>query len=237
MVGSMVRLGIRLGKALLALTAACVLAGGPALAVGDDVFVVPRVPVQAQADSATAAKQTAQDMGRRRAMDILLRRLTVEEDWVYLPRLAAGQTAGAADGGEAGVFNPNDAYSPPSLESGPKRAITLTGRDLELLESGFEVYAEKSSAATYRAYITYRFKPDAVRRLLKDARLPYSETQTRTARVIPVLQTANGLYLWEENNPWMAAWKSRPYNNELTPMSAPLGDLEDAARLSARQAL
>jgi len=231
-----VRSGIRLGKALLALALAGVLAGGPAFAAGDDVFVVPRVPVQAQADSATAAKQAAQDMGRRRAMDILLRRVTVEEDWVYLPRLAAGQPAGAG-AGNAEAFDPNAAYTPPSQASGPKRAIALSGRDLELLESGFEVYAEKSSATTYRAYITYRFKPDSVRRLLKDARLPYSETQTRTALVIPVLQTANGLYLWEENNPWMAAWKSRPYNNELTPMSAPLGDLEDAARLNARQAL
>ncbi len=233
MVGSMVRLG----KALLALALAGLLAGGAAFAAGDDVFVVPRVPVQAQAESATAAKQAAQDMGRQRAMDILLRRLTVEEDWVYLPRLAAGQPAAASGAGAVEVFDPNAAYAPPSQTGGPKRAITLTGRDLELLESGFEVYAEKSSASTYRAYITYRFKPDAVRRLLKDARLPYSETQTRTALVIPVLQTANGVYLWEENNPWMAAWKSRPYNNELTPMSAPLGDLEDAARITARQAL
>lgn len=231
---------VRLAKAILALVFAGVLFGGPAWAVGDDVFVVPRVPVQAQADSATAAKAAAQDMGRRRAMDILLRRLTVEEDWVYLPRLASGEAAAAGAIDAATASNPNDAYVPPpasSAYSNAKRAISLTGRDLELLESGFEVYAEKSSATTYRAYITYRFKPDAVRRLLKDARLPYSETQTRTALVIPVLQTANGLYLWEENNPWMAAWKSRPYNNELTPMSAPLGDLEDASRITARQAL
>ena len=95
----------------------------------------------------------------------------------------------------------------------------------------------KSSSSTYRAFITYRFKPAAVRKLLKDAQIPYSEAQTRTALVLPVLQTGSGLYLWEENNPWMAAWKVRPYNNELTPMTAPLGDLEDAAAISARQAL
>lgn len=232
----MIGFALRLAIGAAALVAAGMLMAAPA-AASDNVFVVPRVPVQAQADTATAAKLAAQQAGRRRAMDILLRRLTVEEDWAYLPRLALREPAPASVPGDAaGAWDPDAAYTPPPVTAG-KRAIDLSDRDLELLESGFEVYGERSSATTYRAFITYRFKPDAVRRLLKDARLPYSETQTRTALVIPVLQTANGLYLWEENNPWMAAWKARPYNNELTPMSAPLGDLEDASRITARQAL
>ena len=197
----------------------------PAFAVGEDVFVVPRVAVQAQADSATQAKTAAQRDGRRRAMDILLRRLTVEEDWPRLPVLGAPAEPDIAD-----ILQTPDIYMEP-------QTVTISDDMLEQLESGFEVYNEKSSSKTYRAYITYRFKPDQVRKLLKDAQIPYSEAQTRTALVIPVLQTGNGLYLWEENNPWMAAWKVRPYNNELTPLLAPLGDLEDSASLSARQAL
>lgn len=208
----------RLTAALIFMLMAAATALSPALAIGDDVFVVPRVTVQAQAGSATAAKAAAQRLGRRKAMDILLRRLTMEEDWAYLPTLAAGEPAEAYTAFDRGV-------------------IELSDRDLELLESGFEVYDEKSSSTTYRAYITYRFKPESVRRLLKDARIPYSEAQTRTALVLPVLQTGSGVYLWEENNPWMAAWKARPYDNELTPMVAPLGDLEDAATISARTAL
>lgn len=187
-----------------------------AMALGDDVFVVPRVTAQAQADSATKAKNAAQARGRRHAMDILLRRLTIEEDWVYLPRLAAGEPAQGGLG---------------------RGVISLDDRALEQLESGFEVFNEKSSPKTYRAFITYRFKPAAVRKLLRDAQIPYSEAQTRTALVLPVLQTQSGLYLWEGNNPWMAAWKIRPYNNELTPMIAPLGDLEDSGEITARQAL
>ena len=217
-----------------------------ALAIGEDVFVVPRVTVQAQADSATAAKARAQAQGRRRAIDILLRRLTMEEDWQYLPRMAApppepaeGEAEAvdplAADPALPGTADPLAALAPPA-PVGPT-VITLTDRDREELESGFEVYNEKSSPRTYRAFITYRFKPAAVRRLLRDAQVPYSEAQTRTALVLPVLQTANDIYLWEDNNPWMAAWKVRPYNNELTPMIAPLGDLEDAAAITPRQAL
>lgn len=189
-------------------------------AAQDDVFVVPRVPVQASGESATAAKQSAQMQGRRRAVDILLRRLTVESDWDYLPRLVRGEPASAS--------------GDPSLGKTP---ISLADSTLEALESSFEVYSEKSSATTYRAFITYRFKPDAVRRLLKNARIPYSETQTRKALVIPVLEMDRGSYLWEANNPWMAAWKSRPYLNELTPMAAPLGDVEDASSITAQQAL
>ncbi|MBT8473250.1 MAG: DUF2066 domain-containing protein [Marinicaulis sp.] len=204
---------LRLCAAAFSLFGIMVLAAAPAQAISDDVFIVPRVPVTATADSAAAAKSSAQSRGRRRAMDILLRRLTGEEDWPYLPQIAAGDSLDAGGG------------------------IVLTDQDLRDLESGFEVYSEKSSSTTYRAYITYRFKPAAVRRLLKDAGIAYSEAQTRTALVIPVLQTANGTYLWEQNNPWMAAWKVRPYNNELTPMIAPLGDLDDSSTVSARQAL
>ncbi|MEM9014704.1 MAG: DUF2066 domain-containing protein [Pseudomonadota bacterium] len=185
------------------------LSSGSAVA-GEDVFVVPRVTVQAQADSATAAKTAAIAQGRRRAMDLLLRRLTAEEDWASLPTLASGQQGAR---------------------------VSVSETELVRLESGFEVYSEKSSPKTYRAFITYRFKPDSIRNLLKTAGIPYSEAQTRTALVLPVLQTDNGLYLWEENNPWMAAWKVRPYDNELTPMRAPLGDLEDQSALSPRQAL
>lgn len=218
-----------------------------AFAAGEDVFVVPRVTVQAEADNATAAKTIAQRRGRRRALDILLKRLTVEEDWPYLPRVemmaedTPEEPAPDASDDLQGVSpqGPEDAidqsFDPYAYRDRP--VLTLDDRALEALEAGFEVYNEKSSARTYRAFITYRFKPAAIRRLLREAQIPYSEAQTRTALVLPVLETANGLYLWEENNPWMAAWKVRPYDNELTPMTAPLGDLEDTMTITARQAL
>lgn len=217
--GRQLRGVIRLAGAAAALfVAQCFAFVGAALAA-DAVFVVPRVAVQASGDSATAAKNSAQAQGRRRAMDILLRRLTTEDDWAYLPRLAAGQAASAAP------------------IAGGKTPIALSDHTLETLESGFEVYGEKSSSSSYRALITYRFKPEAIRRLLRSSSIPYSETQTLPALVLPVLETGQGLYLWESANPWMAAWKARPFINELTPMSTPLGDLEDTRNMTARQAL
>lgn len=193
--------------------------GESARAATDDVFVVSRVPVQAAGATATAAKEDAQASGRRRAFDLLLRRLTPESDWALLPTLASGLPAQSSGDGAG------------------KTPVSVSPSQLVALESGFEVYGEKTSSSSYRAYITYRFKPDAIRRLLKTSHIPYSEAQTRVALVLPVLQTDSGVYLWESNNPWMAAWKVRPYTHELTPMTAPLGDLEDSKAVTARQAL
>ena len=202
----------------IAVSAAAAASLGGASAATDDVFVVARVPVQARAESATAAKANAQSQGRRRAFDILMRRITPESDWVLLPQMATSEPATAS-------------------ALGGKQAIAIDPSRLVDLEQSFEVYGEKSSATLYKASITYRFKPDAIRGLLKGARIPYSEAQTRTALVLPVLQTDRGAYLWEPNNPWMAAWKARPYTHELTPMIAPYGDLEDSAAVSAGEAL
>lgn len=192
-----------------------------AAAASDAVFVVQRVAVQADGDSAAAARSIAQMQGRRRAMDVLLRRMTVSSDWTYLPHLAAGEPASAL----------------PAAEPGQKSPVVLDDSTLINLESGFEVYDEKASATTYRATITYRFKPDAVRRLLRNAAIPYSETQTLPALVLPVLETANGVYLWESNNPWLGAWRGRAFSNELTPIRLPVGNGADIAAISARQAL
>ncbi len=206
----------------------------------DDVFVVPRIFVSAQAESAIAAKQEAVIAGRREAMDILLRRVTPESDWGYLPRLKQGQDA------PIGVQEPplgdvvptaSGQFGGPTAPRFGKTAITLDDQGLQALEQSFEVYEEKSSPTTYRAFITYRFKPVETRNLLISAQIPYSEAQTRMALVLPVLQTDNGLYLWESNNPWLRAWQNKPLDSELTPMTAPLADLEDTSSVTARQAL
>jgi hypothetical protein len=192
------------------------------------VFTVPEVPVYAEADTAAAAQRLAQEQGRRRAMDLLLRRLTAEEDWVYLPTLAADRPAEAAS---AVPDMAEEAYVPEMAEGSygitAKRAVQVQAEDLTAIEEGFAIFDEKTSRTTYRARITYRFKPSAVRSLLETANLPYSEAQARRALILPVLQTENGVYLWEAKNAWARAWLARPLNNELTPLILPNGDSRD----------
>ena len=211
----------------------------------DAVFAVPEVPVYAEAESAAAARQTAQAMGRRRAMDLVLRRLTAEEDWVYLPRLAAGEPAPAGQpmDRELGGEQPNSSLDveifgmSEEVDMRAKRAVQLDPQDLDEIESGFGIFDEKTSGTTYRARITYRFKPDSVRRLLEMANLPYSEAQARRALVLPVLETENGTYLWETKNPWARAWLARPLVNELTPLVLPVGDRQDVETITTEEAL
>jgi len=217
----------------------------------DDVFVVPRVSVAEQGKSAIEAKRMAEIKGRRVAMDTLLRRIVARDDWEFLPNLAQGvalidSTDRSADisatedvpgqGQDFDPYNPNQQVSG-RFEAAGKQIISLDDRQLQSMEQSFEVNEEKSSPTTYRAFITYSFKPDEVRNLLINASIPYSETQTRSALVLPVLETTNGLYLWERNNPWLRAWQNRILKHELTPISAPLGDLEDTGLISAKQAM
>jgi len=217
----------------------------------DDVFVVPRVSVAEQGKSAIEAKRMAEIKGRRVAMDTLLRRIVARDDWEFLPNLAQGvalidTTDRSADisatedvpgqGQDFDPYNPNQQVSG-RFEAAGKQIISLDDRQLQSMEQSFEVNEEKSSPTTYRAFITYSFKPDEVRNLLINASIPYSETQTRSALVLPVLETTNGLYLWERNNPWLRAWQNRILKHELTPVSAPLGDLEDTGLISAKQAM
>lgn len=218
------------------------MAPGSAAAQGrrDTIFTVPQVPVFATAETASEAQVQAQREGRAEAMDLLLRRLTAEDDWVYLPRLAEGEPAPADTGDVAPppadpmvdeLFDLGMADEVGLGQETPtfdrKRAIRISAAELAELEEGFAVFEEKTSRNTYRARITFRFKPDAVRAILEGAGLPYSEAQARRALVLPVLETANGRYLWQTDNPWARAWLARPLVNELTPLILPLGDTQD----------
>ncbi|NVJ90147.1 MAG: DUF2066 domain-containing protein [Methylocystaceae bacterium] len=100
----------------------------------------------------------------------------------------------------------------------------------------FSVADEKTSAVRYLAKLTFHFKPDLIRNLLKERAIPFAETISKPILVLPLFKDGTRLTLWDEPNPWSAAWSKRPANNGLVPIALPLGDLEDISGLSARQA-
>lgn len=127
------------------------------------------------------------------------------------------------------------AARPLALAGGQRRAFTQLLRRLTLPEdhdrlpqptealqnaviAGFDISEERTSATRYIARINVQFRPDAVRRLLQDNRLPYSETRSRPVLVIPVWQSPEGNRLWESDNPWRNAWTARPAANGLVPL-------------------
>ena len=109
---------------------------------------------------------------------------------------------------------------------------TVTG-----LIRDFSVDTEKFGGGRYIATLTVRFKSDAVRKVLRDTDIPFAETASRPVLVLPVFQTAGATALWEDTNPWFAAWSRLGRRDGLQPLLLPVGDLSDVAVISAEEAV
>jgi hypothetical protein len=101
----------------------------------------------------------------------------------------------------------------------------------------FSVSGEKTSAVRYLGTLSYHFKDDAIRNLLKSRNLAFAETFSKPVLVIPLYEVAARKSIWDEPNPWSSAWsRLRNISNGLVPLALPLGDLADISGLSASQA-
>ncbi|MFM2130420.1 MAG: hypothetical protein RL477_1966 [Pseudomonadota bacterium] len=101
----------------------------------------------------------------------------------------------------------------------------------------FEVADEKTSAVRYLALLTVRFKPDAVRGLLRERGAGFAETRSRPLLVLPVYELVGALSLWDEPNPWREAWARVRSPDGLVPVVRANGDLQDVALIGAEQAV
>lgn len=117
------------------------------------------------------------------------------------------------------------------------RLPKVAAGDLEELIDGFTVRGEKSSAVRYLALLTARFKPDRIRALLKDAGVAFIDTAASPVLVLPVYSAGTRTVLWEEPNPWRAAWNKAPLKGGLVPFVLALGDLEDLQTVDSGRAL
>jgi hypothetical protein len=104
------------------------------------------------------------------------------------------------------------------------------------LVENFEVQTERTSAVRYIATLTYRFRAEEIRSLLRIASVPFAETYSKLYLVLPVLRREGLTLLWDEPNPWRAAWNGSPALDGLMPIRLPLGDLADISEVNAEQA-
>ena len=102
---------------------------------------------------------------------------------------------------------------------------------------GFEVEDEKASGVRYIATLAYRFDAEGVRAILRNNAIPFAETQRRPLVVLPVLRSGGQALLWEDPNPWRAAWADYAARGGLVPIVAPIGDLVDISKVQAPQAI
>ena len=104
------------------------------------------------------------------------------------------------------------------------------------LVQGFEVADERVGPDRYIASLTFHYKPEEVGRLLRDHNIPYAPSASEPIIVLPLFRTAEKLMLWEDGNPWRAAWASLAPSNSLVPVIVPFGELADMEIISAAQA-
>lgn len=113
----------------------------------------------------------------------------------------------------------------------------LKAKEISTYVKDFQVANEKTSPVRYLASLTYHFKSQDVRDLLKDWGVPFAETPSKPVLVLPVYQAAGALLLWDDPNPWRDAWGARQDSSGLVPMLLPLGDLQDIRAIGAEQAI
>lgn len=101
----------------------------------------------------------------------------------------------------------------------------------------FGVANERRSAVRYIADFSVTFRPEPVRRFLRDNAVPFAEMRSRRVLVLPVYEEGEEAYLWQDPNPWRAAWAQARPDETLVPFQQPLGDLADIASVDAAGAL
>lgn len=110
-------------------------------------------------------------------------------------------------------------------------AETLSG-----LVQDIAIANEKNSSVRYIADITYRFKAQAIRNLMRSSGLRYAETRSKPVLVLPLYETAGTIALWEDPNPWRKVWSAAPERTGLMPLRTPAADLKDVSEISAELA-
>lgn len=105
------------------------------------------------------------------------------------------------------------------------------------LMAALSVEEERSGPGRYIARLTVSFLPDKVRELLGNYNVRFTRKTAPPVLLLPVWDGPQGPTLWEDPNPWRAAWESLDLTNALTPIVLPLGDVSDRSAISAEQAL
>ena len=124
-----------------------------------------------------------------------------------------------------------------TLDSDRARRPAANDTVLNDLISSFEVAGERTSGVRYLAKYTFHFRPDAVRKLLRQAALPFCETPSKPLVVLALVGDGDGAQLWEDPNPWRNSWSAHPPPAGLVPLVMPYGDLEDVQAIDAASAL
>lgn len=124
-----------------------------------------------------------------------------------------------------------------TLSEDEERIPEFTNAEIASYVRDFSVAREKASSVRYIARLNYRFKPDAIRGLLRSYNVPFAETPSKPMVVLPVYEVGASAVLWDEPNPWRQAWSGRDRPEGLVPLIVPIGDLSDISTVGVSEAM
>lgn len=124
-----------------------------------------------------------------------------------------------------------------TLSEDEERIPELGNAEIASYVRDFSVAREKASSVRYIARLNYRFKPDAIRGLLRSYNVPFAETPSRPMAVLPVYEVGASVVLWDEPNPWRQMWSNRDRPAGLVPLIVPIGDLADISTVGVSEAM
>lgn len=108
------------------------------------------------------------------------------------------------------------------------------GELLAAMVNDFEITEEHLSAVRYVGTYTFRFKQDAVRDYLAGYGMSYTDVTSKPVLILPFYEWDRQTLLWEQENPWRAAWSQSKDVQGLVPTVVPIGDLEDVSAIDAQ---
>lgn len=117
------------------------------------------------------------------------------------------------------------------------RVPQLTASQIADYTTDFSVARERTSSVRYLADITFRFRPDEVRRLFRSNEIAFAETRSKSLVILPLQDFGETTVLWEDTNAWWDTWALRDPSGGLVPLIVPLGDLSDLTSISAEEAI
>jgi hypothetical protein len=98
---------------------------------------------------------------------------------------------------------------------------------LKRLVRSYQVHDARSSTTRFVANMTYVFNANAVRRILQQADVAYSEATAKPVLVVPLGPD------WSAQTPWAKAWTDPAFGRRAVPLVLPPNDAIDAPVLSA----
>jgi Uncharacterized protein conserved in bacteria (DUF2066) len=105
-----------------------------------------------------------------------------------------------------------------------RRQPALDEKALERMIRGFEVANERRSTTRYLADVSFHFNPIAVRNLMRQANIAYTETRSPPVLVIPLVAGSSG---FDPMSAWSAAWKDNELQQGLVPFVTLAADDND----------